>query len=180
MKYILLVFLVVVSCQQYTPKPKAFLNLDYKTTTYKLYKKNRCPFSFEVNSTSEIAFKKSCSFEVNYSKMKATLYISYIPVKKNIDSLINDAYQIPMNHVIKAEEILEHPYENNLKKVYGMLFSVTGNAASHKQFYVTDSVNHFINGSLYFYTKPNYDSLIPAIEYIEKDMIKFIESLDWN
>ena len=45
---------------------------------------------------------------------------------------------------------------------------------------LNDSVNHFLSGALYFETKPNYDSTLPAISYIQKDIMRFIESLRWK
>ena len=57
---------------------------------------------------------------------------------------------------------------------------ISGNAASQIQFHVTDSSKHFLKGSLFFYSKPNYDSILPAVEYIKKDMIQMLETLQWN
>ena len=61
-----------------------------------------------------------------------------------------------------------------------MLYEVKGNVASLAQFYVTDSVNHFLTGSLYFYAKPNYDSILPAAHYLKKDIKHIMESLHWK
>jgi gliding motility-associated lipoprotein GldD len=61
-----------------------------------------------------------------------------------------------------------------------MFYEVGGNAASQSQFYVTDSINHFITGSLYFYAKPNYDSILPAANYLQKDIKRIMESLEWK
>jgi gliding motility-associated lipoprotein GldD len=61
-----------------------------------------------------------------------------------------------------------------------MFYNVTGNAATNTQFYITDSTKHFMVGSLYFYAKPNYDSIFPAIEFIKKDMVKIMESTQWQ
>ena len=69
---------------------------------------------------------------------------------------------------------------NQEKKVYGTMFNVIGDAASQIQFFLTDSIENFLIGSLYFYAKPNYDSLFPAIKYLEKDVVKLIETLEWN
>jgi len=33
---------------------------------------------------------------------------------------------------------------------------------------------------VYFNIKPNYDSILPAINYIENDIIHLIESFDWK
>ncbi|MBU86718.1 MAG: gliding motility lipoprotein GldD, partial [Flavobacteriaceae bacterium] len=38
---------------------------------------------------------------------------------------------------------------------------------------------NFLVGSLYFRTKPNFDSLMPSIYYIENDIKKIVETLRW-
>ncbi len=83
-------------------------------------------------------------------------------------------------HIVKAIEIPERIFINKNEKVYGALFSVIGNAASQFQFFLTDSSSNFLVGSLYFYSKPNYDSLYPAIKYIEKDISHLFKTLKWK
>jgi gliding motility-associated lipoprotein GldD len=61
-----------------------------------------------------------------------------------------------------------------------MYYEVKGNAASQSQFYVTDSTKHFVTGSLYFYAKPNYDSILPAAVHLQQDIRHIIESLRWK
>ena len=61
-----------------------------------------------------------------------------------------------------------------------MLYEIGGNAASQSQFYLTDSIRHFVTGSLYFYAKPNYDSILPASEYLKNDIKHIMESLKWK
>ena len=46
--------------------------------------------------------------------------------------------------------------------------------------FLTDSTKHFLVGSLYFYSRPNYDSLLPALDYIEKDVVHLMETLSWK
>ena len=60
------------------------------------------------------------------------------------------------------------------------MYEITGNAASQIQFHVTDSTNNFIKGALYFYTKPNYDSVLPAVAYIKEDILQLVETLEWK
>ena len=69
---------------------------------------------------------------------------------------------------------------NVKKKVYGMFYEVGGNAATNAQFYATDSTKNFIVGSVYFYAKPNFDSIMPAASYIKNDVQNLIESLKWK
>ena len=61
-----------------------------------------------------------------------------------------------------------------------MFYEIGGDAASQSQFYVTDSINHFLSGSLYFYVKPNYDSIYPASEYLKKDIKRIMETVSWE
>ena len=175
--YILSLFL---SCNSVTqPKPKSYLRLKYLKPIYK--ETNLAPnFSFEYNTMAQLRKGQKKSPSLVYPEMKATLYINYNSVSGNIDSLLNDAYKLPYKHISKAESIPEKLFINRDEKVYGTLFSVIGNAASQFQFFLTDSINHFIVGSLYFYARPNYDSLYPAVTYLQKDIIHIMETLQWN
>ncbi len=113
--------------------------------------------------------------------MKATLYLTYQDVRNNnLDSLLVDAQKLALNHDIKANSIPEQPFINPDKKVYGMFYMINGNAASQAGFYVTDSINHFLNGALYFETKPNFDSIYPAVVYLREDIRKLMETVTWE
>ncbi len=170
----------MVSCKKEPiPKPSAFLSLEYPVADYVKFE-NDCPFTFEMNEAAVIKRKSICNFEINYPKMKATLYVNYRPVSNNIKILLNDAQKLTYKHVIKADDIIEQPYLNSEKKVFGMFYSVNGNAATNAQFYATDSTRHFIDCSVYFYAKPNFDSIYPAADFIKNDMRRLLETLKWK
>ena len=179
-KYSLFLIIILQSCiSDVQPKPSSFLRLDYPKPIYKRIELTN-KISFETNNTLSIFHNRKEKFSLIYPKMKATLYLNYNTVKKNLDSLLNDAYQLPYKHITKAESIPEKIFINPDKKVYGTLFSVIGDAASQHQFFLTDSLKHFLVGSLYFYARPNYDSIYPAATYIRDDIIHMIETLEWN
>jgi gliding motility-associated lipoprotein GldD len=161
------------------PKPAAYLRLDYPVAKYADFE-NDCPFTFEMNADAIIKGGKDCGFTITYPKMKATIYLNYQPVNNDIKALLKDAQTLTYKHVIKADDILEQPYLNPSKKVYGMFYQVDGNAATNSQFYVTDSTKHFVQGSVYFYAKPNFDSIMPAASYIKNDMQRLMETLKWK
>ena len=161
------------------PKPYAMLRLEYPLPNYKKIPKD-FPFDFEYNSLASLKKASKQAPNIEYNRMEATLYLSYISVNNNIDSLLNDAYKLPAKHMIKAEEIPEKIFLNNDNKTYGALFSVIGDAASQLQFFVTDSTKNFLMGSLYFYSRPNYESIMPAAKYIERDVVHLMETLKWN
>jgi gliding motility-associated lipoprotein GldD len=175
-----MVLFSVVSCKdEVLPKPSGYLRLDYQVADYVNFD-DKCPFEFGMNSKAIIKKASDCGYVISYPKMKASIYLTYKPVNNNIDKLLRDAQKLTYEHVIKADDILEQPYLNPDKKVYGMFYKVDGNAATNSQFYVTDSTKHFVTGSVYFYAKPNFDSIMPAASYIRNDMQKLMETLKWK
>ena len=169
------------SCNDDTvPRPTSQLRLEYPKPTY-VEKKIKYPFSFDLNEFSTIENKGDGGIEVHYPKMKATVYLSYKQVDHNLDKLLTDAQKLTYKlHVIKADEIIEQPYVNPDKKVYGMFYAVGGDAASNALFYATDSTSNFVTASVYFYAKPNFDSILPASNYVTKDMERMLESIKWE
>ena len=177
---VILLTLTITSCKDdVLPKPSSFLRLDYPEANYVNFE-NNCPFTFEMNENAIIKGVQNCGFAITYPKMKATIYLTYKPVNNNIETLLKDAQKLTFEHVIKADDILEQTNLNPQKKVYGMFYQVNGNAATNSQFYATDSIKHFITGSVYFYAKPNFDSIMPAVSYIKNDMQRLMETLKWK
>ncbi len=175
-----IVFLSVFGCKEDAlPKPSAQLRLDYPVAKYFPFETG-CPFTFDVNSDAIIKQESSCNLKIDYPKMKATIYLTYKPVQNNINDLLRDAQKLTYEHVIKADDIVEQPFLNAKDKVYGMFYEVNGNAATNGQFYVTDSTRHFIDCSVYFYAKPNFDSVMPAASYVKNDMQQIMETLRWK
>ncbi|WP_439150999.1 gliding motility lipoprotein GldD [Winogradskyella sp.] len=182
----LLLSLVLLGCgDDPLPKPNAFLRLEYPNADYKTAPVP-LPFTFDKNElSSPIKTVKSSGstkgVNIKYPSLKATIYLTYKEVTEgNLDSLLRDAQNLTQKHTIKADEISSNLFENDEARVYGMLYEIGGDAASQSQFYVTDSINHFLSGSLYFYAKPNYDSIFPASEYLKKDIKRIMESIRWQ
>src|SRR5690606_18292513 len=172
--------ITLISCQETaTPKPNGFLRLEYPEARYEYYTGNDCRFKFEKNTLANIISEESCAFKIDYPQMKASIYINYRPVENNLELLLKDAQKLTYNHTIKADDIQEMVFEHPEKNVYGMFYRVIGDAATNVQFYATDSVKNFVVGTLYFYAKPNFDSIYPATKYIENDMMTIMETLEW-
>ncbi len=169
-----------VGCKdEVLPRPKAMLRLDYPVATYTKAGSD-CVYTFDKNTLSNIKENKDCSLVLDYPMMNGSIYLTYKPVEGNLDTLLVDAQKLSYEHVVKADNIVEQPFINQEDDVYGMFYEVSGNAASQSQFYVTDSTNHFVTGSLYFYVKPNYDSILPAAMYLQNDIRRIMESLRWK
>ena len=153
--------------------------MDYPEAQYDTLKEE-IPFSFEKNTYAKVSKKEGYNLNLDYPTMKATIYITYKPVKDNLVKLLKDAQNLTYEHTIKATNIVEQPYLNTQDKVYGMFYEVDGNAASQSQFYITDSTRHFITGSIYFRVRPNYDSIYPAAMYLKKDIRRIMETTYWK
>ena len=108
------------------------------------------------------------------------VYFSYKKIKDNLSSLIEDSRTFAYKHTIKADAIKERVFQNEEDNVYGIMYEIEGNTASAVQFFVTDSVRHFIRGSLYFDAHPNKDSLAPLVSFIKEDVLVLMESIKWN
>jgi len=177
----LLFFLIclVSACKDNVlPKPKAMLRLEYPSGKEGLLETEH--FSIKYNETAKLKSGSNTSFTLDYPLMKGSIFINYKEVKGNLEKLLTDAQKLSYEHVVKADGIFEEPVVNAPHKVFGMYYEVKGNAASQSQFYVTDSTKHFVTGSLYFYAKPNYDSILPAAVHLQNDIRNIIESLRWK
>ncbi|GGG37076.1 gliding motility lipoprotein GldD [Croceivirga lutea] len=155
------------------------LRLEFPQGEYVTYK-NVCNYEFSKNVMATPDTKGNCNLVLDYPEMKGSVYITYKPITNNLEKLLTDAQKLSYEHVVKADNIVEQPFINSEDNVYGMFYEVSGNAASQSQFYVTDSIHHFVTGSLYFYAKPNYDSIYPAAIYLQQDIRKIMESLQWK
>src|SRR5690606_36903040 len=173
-------FLFALGCKQEVfPKPSAMLRLDYPEADY-VPTDLDCVFGFDRNVNARVQRGRDCSMVLEYPAMKAAIYLTYKPVNGNLDTLLRDAQKLSFEHVVKADNIMDQPFVNPRERVYGMFYEISGDAASQSQFYVTDSTDHFVTGSLYFHAKPNYDSILPAAVYLQGDIRRIMESLSWG
>ncbi|NOU16766.1 MAG: gliding motility lipoprotein GldD [Bacteroidales bacterium] len=166
------------------PKPRGYFRLEFPEKQYKSFD-SIFPYKFYYPVYGKVVMDNQVGAEkywvnIDFPGYKARIHISYKSVNGNIDNLIEDVRTLAYKHTIKADAINEKVFSNPERKVYGILYDIKGNAASSYQFYVTDSVKHFLRGALYFNVHPNKDSLSPAVEFFGKDMRYLIESLEWK
>ena len=166
--------------EEIAPKPKAQLRLEYPPAAYETFRDERLPFTFDKSVYARVLIKSDTTFDIVYPDMHARFYCTYAPVQNNLRQLLSDADKLTYKHAIKAEGFAKpRIFENPEKGVFARINRVTGNAASPLQFLVTDSTRHFVNGSLYFQSVPNYDSIRPPLRYLEKDLKHLIETWQW-
>ena len=160
------------------PKPKAMLRLDYPNGTEKIVETKE--YKFNYNTQAKLKLNKGSSVTLEYPNMKGVIFITYKKVDNNIRELLSDAQKLSYRHLKKADGIHEKIFVNKDSSVYGMFYELEGNMASQAQFYVTDSLRHFVTGSLYFSVRPNYDSIFPAVAYLQNDIRKIVETIQWK
>jgi gliding motility-associated lipoprotein GldD len=191
-KLIVLPFLIVfISCNSdYTIKPRGYFKIDFPQKTYQKFDNPSYPYSFEYPVYGQVV-KDSLFFDekaenpywinIDFPRFNGKIYISYKEIGKNqFDSLVNDAFTMSYKqHTYKASAIEPIPFTtpNNLSGIY---FSLKGNTATANQFFITDSVKHFLRGALYFDAVPNEDSLRPVNNFLQKDLQHLINTLQWK
>jgi gliding motility-associated lipoprotein GldD len=167
-----------------TPKPKAYMRIDFPKKNYYSYD-STCPFKFQLPVYSKVSFESNsnhepCWFNINYLPFNAQLHISYRNVENNLQKLIEDSRELAIKHQIKASGLEQTRIVFDSTKVYGLIYDIEGNTASSMQFYVTDSSNHFLRGSLYFNVAPNIDSLNIVVNFLKIDVHLLIKTLKWK
>jgi gliding motility-associated lipoprotein GldD len=188
----LLIFFTLLNCKPvYTPKPRGFFRIDFPEKKY-VEMDMGFPYKFHIPDYAKIKpdpenMDKENWINVSVPQNRAEIHISYYDLYKNYDSrklllskLIEETRTLAYKHSIKANSINEQIYMNPGEKVYGTVYRIGGNAASPMQFFLTDSVTHFLRGALYIRATPNTDSLKPVIDFLENDVIRLIETTTWN
>jgi gliding motility-associated lipoprotein GldD len=184
-----LLLTALVSCNSdYTPRPRGYFKISFPAHEYQEFNKAGYPYTFEypkyaevIQDTSFFEAKPENPYWINIDipRFHARLYISYKEVNKDFDKLKEDAYKMTMKHSLKATSIEDSTMKTPMG-LSGIFFNVGGNAATASQFYLTDSVKHFLRGALYFDSTPNEDSLKIVNNFLVEDMRHLINTLKWK
>lgn len=177
---IIFLALIVFSCNNNVnlPKQKAYFAPEFEIPTYKKISLD-CNYSFNINSQASINNIKNCNYEIYYKNLNAKIFINQIVLSNSIEKVLNTFNQKINENSRLSDQIIQSDYVNIDKKIYSKLYSFVGNSPSNIQFYVTNQTDKFLTGSLFFETKPNYDSLFPYIDYIRNDIKKMVDSFRW-
>ncbi|PZE16540.1 gliding motility lipoprotein GldD [Putridiphycobacter roseus] len=163
------------------PKPLSGMKISFQEKDFSNQIQG-CNFEFLSPTYAVIdSATQGCNLNINYIPFDATLFLTYIPV--DTGGLMNHleySRKLVYEHSIQADGIEEKTIVNPAHHVYGTAYKLIGNSASNYQFYLTDSLNHFLRGALYFNAKPNYDSLKPSIDYLMVDFDTLFNSLEWS
>jgi gliding motility-associated lipoprotein GldD len=181
------VLFLMLSCEkQYLPKPLGYNRLALPLPQYHSLP-DTLPYSFEYSKHARLlddssAINEPYWIELYYPMLKANIHITYKRLNKNqklLKELSDDAYRLTSKHQIKAYAINEVITKTPSGKT-AVIAELEGEVPSQFQFTITDSTKNFLRGALYFNTKVQNDSLAPAIEYMKKDIMHLINTLEWK
>jgi gliding motility-associated lipoprotein GldD len=183
----LLAFFILFSCdRQYLPKPLGYNKLVLPEPEY-VWSPDSLPYLFQYSKYAVLlddttSISEKYWVEIYYPALKANIHLTYKALnhdEKLLREFLKDAFTLTAKHQIKASGIDEIIVKTPSGKT-AAIAELQGDVPSQFQFTLTDSVNNFLRGALYFETKVNNDSLAPAIEYMKKDMMQLINSVQWQ
>jgi gliding motility-associated lipoprotein GldD len=202
-------FILLLACNSdYTSKKTGYYKIDFPEKKYQLFDEPSFPYSFEYPVYANIV-KDSTYFDSNpendywrnidFVNFNAKIFLSYksiggkalykvkIADGKYRDSLGVNAYDKMINDAFnltnKNEDVATSKKDSLFKtsnNISGLLFKLSGNAATQRQFFMTDTTTNFIRGALYFYASPNADSVKPVLDFIQKDIDHIISTFKWK
>lgn len=193
------------SCNSgYTPKPRAYFKIELPQREYRMFNEQGFPYSFAypayANITKEVDTTGNNPYwiNINFDQFKGHIYLSYKSINgksvykvktalgyrdstvvNNFETLREEAYKMTYKHTIKASGIIDSVFTTDNGST-GVYFYVAGEAATSKQFYVSDGSKHFLRGALYFDASPNTDSISMVSNFLEADIKYLIKTIQWK
>jgi len=169
------------------PKPKSYLRIDMPEAAYTRYDTAALPFTFERNTLATVELKRNGGNEkwidIHYPQYRGVVFLTYrsIHSPKELKEQMDTSYLFVKDHFSFSSGMDEHQFVDARHKVYGTTFHLKGNnVACTYQFYVTDSLHHFLRGAMYIDRTPNNDSLAPILDFIQGDLNHIIETIEWR
>ncbi len=207
--FIIFFSLLVSACNSaYESKKKGYFKIDFPERKYVKFNKPGFPYSFEYPAYAQIV-QDSTFFDespenpywinITFPIFNGEIFLSYkiiggksvYKIKtadgsykdsigvNSFDKMVNDAFNLTNKNNVVSTSIKDSLIETS-NGISGIFFKVGGNAATAKQFFLTDSTKNFIRGALYFDVTPNVDSLKPVQDFLQTDMEHIIHTFQWK
>lgn len=200
---------LIISCNStYTAKKEGYFKINLPQKAYTTFDDSSYPYTFEypvyaVISKDSSYFKDGATnpywININFPSLNGTIYISYKNIegtsiykvknpngtyrdsigKNNFEKMVNDSYNLTYKNEVKAYSI-QDSVMHTPNHITGVFFTLSGNVATAKQFFLSDTSHHFLRGALYFDATPNEDSLRPVNAFLQDDMKHLINTLKWK
>lgn len=197
------------SCNSnYTSRRRGYFRIDFPERSYVKFEQPGYPYSFEYPAYARV-IKDSTFFDaspenpywinIDFPQFGSRIFLSYkiiggyAPYKVKqangtykdsmglnvFDKLVNDAFKLTSKNETVATSIKDS-LMHTANGVTGVYFRVGGNAATARQFFLTDTTRNFFRGALYFDVTPNADSLRPVLDFLQADIDHLINSFRWT
>ncbi len=183
----ILIAIFFISCtRDYQPKPKGYNRLTLPPLEY-MSSPDSLPYAFEYSKHARLLrdsswFSEKHWVEIYYPELKANIHITYKKLNNRdefLKELLDDSYNLTSKQQIKASGIDELIVVTPSGKT-AVIAEIAGEVPSQFQFTMTDSSKNFLRGALYFNTRVQNDSLAPAIDFMKKETLHFINTLQWK
>jgi len=202
-------YILVSSCNStYTSKKTGYFKINFPERKYVQFEKDGFPYTFEYPAYAQV-IKDSTYFDSNpenpwwinldFPQFGGRIFLSYkiiggramYKVKQangtykdsvgtNVfDKMVNDAFNLTNKNESIASSIKDS-LVHTPNGISGVFFRVGGNAATAKQFFLSDTTKNFIRGALYFDVTPNVDSLRPVQDFLQADIDHLINTFKWT
>lgn len=165
------------------PKPDAYLRIEFNEPKYLNYEDLNSQIDFYYNSSSSSINKiSSKSINLNYENLGMSLDLSFnkLSSENEVINYITDFNLLLDTHTKRSNGFLVKEFENVEYSTFGKIYEFKGDVASPIQFFITDSLNNFIQGVVNKEISSKYDSIYPSIQYIKNDILVFFESINLN
>ena len=201
--------IIFTACNNdYTSRKRGYYRIDFPERKYVVFHEAGFPYTFEYPAYAKIV-RDSTYFDSNQSdqywvnidfpRFGGRIFLSYKeiggksvykvkqPDGSYIDSaginvfdrMVNDAFKLTNKNEAMASSIKDSLFHTK-NGITGVFFRVGGNAATAKQFFMSDTTRNFFRGALYFDVTPNADSLRPVQDFLQKDINHLINSFRWT
>ncbi len=192
----------------YTSKKKGYFHISLPQHSYVSFDTTGFPYSFEYPVYANI-IKDSTYFDsspenpywinIDFPNLNARIFLSYKQIGgkamykikqadgsyrdsvgiNQFDRMVNDAFNLTNKNQAVTTSIKDSLFLTR-NGITGVFFKVGGNAATAKQFFLSDTSTHFLRGALYFDATPNADSLKPVQDFLQADIDHLLNSFRWK
>jgi gliding motility-associated lipoprotein GldD len=200
---------ICISCNStYTSKKKGYFNIDLPEHQYVKFDTAGFPYSFEYPVYANIV-KDSTYFDsspenpywinIDFPQFNARIFLSYKIIggkayykvrqangtykdssgTNYFDRMVNDAFNLTNKNQAVTTSIKDSLFKTK-NGITGVFFRVGGNAATARQFFLSDTSRNFLRGALYFDATPNVDSLKPVQEFLQADIDHLLNTFKWK
>ena len=201
-------FLFSACNSTYTSKKTGYYKIDFPERKYTRFQQEGFPYTFEYPVYARVV-KDSTYFDqdlqnpywinLDFPQLGGRIFLSYkaiggkstYKVKQpdgtykdslgtNVfDLMVKDAFELTSKNETVATSIKDSLFHTK-NGITGVFFRVGGNAATAKQFFMSDTTKNFFRGALYFDVTPNADSLRPVVDFLQKDIDHLINTFKWT